>query len=171
MNIALIGFRGTGKTTLARILAQKLGMRFVDLDEETEKIAGMKVSEIFGEKGEKGFRETEKKAVSAISGMDGLCIACGGGVVLDRGNIDSLKRNSTLILLTSGEEKIWGRIKGDKNRPVLSGKKGLAGVKELLLQRKKLYEESALFSVDTSDESPEQSAERIILGLRERGLL
>src|SRR3989344_3609076 len=136
MNIALIGFRGTGKTTLCRKLAKRLGMRFVDTDKEIVKGAGKSIPEIFAEKGEKGFRAIEKKVVEKISAEGNQCIACGGGVVLDNGNVENLKRNSVLILLEARPEKIFARIRRDRNRPALTEKEGIEEVLQLLRERK-----------------------------------
>ncbi len=171
MNIALIGFRGTGKTTLGKKLAKRLNMGFIDLDMGISKKEGKTITQIFAEIGEKGFRELEKKAVAQAGGMDNMCIACGGGVVLDRGNIDSLKRNSTIILLEARAEKIYLRIRHDRGRPKLTDKEGIEEVRHLLAERKKFYDEAASFSFDTSTDSIAESVQKIIDKLDAEGLI
>ena len=171
MNIALIGFRGTGKTTLCRKLAKRLRMRFIDTDREIVKIAGKNIPQIFSEKGEEGFREIEKKAVEKVSAEDNQCIACGGGVALDNGNVENLKRNSVLILLEAGPETIFARIRRDRNRPALTKKNGMEEVLHLLNERRPFYEKAARFRVDTSDAVVEESVQEIIDLLNAEGVL
>ena len=168
MNIALIGYRGTGKSTIARRLAAKLNMDFVDLDEEIVKVDGRPIPGIFAESGEPFFRELEKEAVAKVAALDNKCIACGGGAVLVKENIDRLKSNSTVILLQTKPEIIYLRVKGDKNRPALTKKSGIDEVKHMISQRQKLYEKAADFKIDTSRDSVNESVRKIIEKLEER---
>ncbi len=171
MNIALIGFRGTGKTTIGKKLAKRLNMRFVDIDREIAKKEKKTIPQIFAQAGEKGFRELEKAAVKEFSLNENLCIACGGGVVLDKGNIDSLKRNSTIILLEARPETIHIRIRNDRSRPGLTDKRGFEEILHLLAERKQKYDEAAMMRFDTSDATPNETVQNIIDELNTRGLL
>src|SRR3989344_586202 len=162
MNIALIGFRGTGKTTIGKKLARRLDMDFVDIDKEIFRKEGKSIEQIFAQKTEAGFRELEKEAVALISGTDNMCIACGGGVVLAAQNIDNLKKNSTIILLEASPKAIYERIRHDKNRPSLTDKKGIDEVVHLLNERKPLYESAARFRFDTTKDSVEDTVQKII---------
>ena len=171
MNIALIGFRGTGKTTLGKRLAKRLNMDFIDLDKEIVKKAGKTIPEIFAAFGENGFRELEKKAVLEAFAKDNACIACGGGVVLSEENASSLKKNSVVVLLEANPKAIFARIGKDKNRPSLTGKSGYEEILHLLAERKPLYEKAAQFRVDTSSYPVAESVQEIIDMLNERGLL
>lgn len=169
MNIALIGFRGTGKTTIGKRLAKRLGMSFVDADAEIVKRSGMSVPEIFASKGEAGFRSIEKEVVAEVSAMDNACIAYGGGAVLAKENIDNLKRNSTAILLEAEPETIHRRIRHDRNRPALTGKDGIEEVKHLLSERENLYHGAAELRFDTTRDSVEETAQKIIAALKGMG--
>lgn len=169
MNIALIGFRGTGKTTIGRELAKKLKMRFVDLDDEIVARAGKPIPTIFSEIGEAGFRGLEKKCVAEFSAFDNQCIACGGGAVLFAGNVDNLRRNSRIVLLEADERTIFERIKNDKNRPALTGLGGIEEVRHLLEERKSFYENAADIRVDTSKNTVKKCAVEIVEKLRRGG--
>ena len=171
MNIALIGFRGTGKTTIGKRLARRLQMKFIDLDHEIVRRAGKAIPQIFAESGEQGFREMERRAVEAAAGMDNACIACGGGVVLRKASIDSLKRNSTIILLEARPEVIHARIRHDRNRPSLTGKGAMEEILHLLEERRPLYDAAAQMRFDTSDDSVAETVQKIISGLNERKLI
>ncbi len=171
MNIALIGFRGTGKTTAGKKLAKRLKMEFIDLDKKIMKNAGSSIPEIFAISGEKGFRELEKKAVEEVSAGDNLCIACGGGIVLFQQNIDNLKKKSTIILLEAGPEAILSRIRHDRNRPSLTGKGTMDEIRQLLKERERGYDKAADMRFDTTHYSSEQTVQKIIDELNSRGLL
>ncbi|MCR4368744.1 MAG: 3-phosphoshikimate 1-carboxyvinyltransferase [archaeon] len=170
-NIALIGFRGTGKTAIGKILAKRLNMKFVDTDKEVVRLAGKSVAQIFAQQGEPTFRELEKEVVDRASGMENTLISCGGGVVLFKENIENLKRNSTVILLESDAKSIYARIKGNRKRPALTDKKGIDEVRHLLAQREGLYVGAADFFVDTSNDSLNGCAQKIIDMLYKRGLI
>ena len=156
-NIILTGFMGTGKTSLGKLLANKLGRGFVDLDQKIEQDFGMKIPEIFSKHGEKFFRELEKEAVKKISTQKNLVIATGGGTVKDQENIQLLKSSGVIICLTTEPEEIFSRTERRGERPVLdnSGEERLETIKKLLAERKKFYDQ-ADYTVDTTDWSPLQ---------------
>ena len=156
-NIVLIGFMGTGKTSLGKLLAQKLGRGFVDLDQKIEKDFGLTITEIFEKHGEKFFRELEKKAVIEVCERKNLVIATGGGTVKDVENIRLLKNSGVLVCLTTEPEEIFNRTERRGERPVLDngGEERLATIKKLLAEREKFYSQ-ADYTVDTTDWSPLQ---------------
>ena len=156
-NIILTGFMGTGKTSLGKLLANRLGRGFVDLDQKIERETKMTITEIFAKHGEEYFRELEKKAVAELSERKNLVIATGGGTVKDPENIRLLKNSGIIICLTTEPEEIFNRTVRQGERPVLDngGEQRLDTIKKLLAERQKFYEQSD-YTVDTTDWSPLQ---------------
>lgn len=147
---------GTGKTSLGKLLAEKLGRSFIDLDQKIEQDTGLTVPQIFEMYGEKYFRELEKKAVEEVSQRRNLVIATGGGTVKDEENIRMLKSSGMIICLTTEPEEIFRRTERRGERPVLDGGEDrLATIKKLLAERQKFYAQ-ADYTVDTTDWSPLQ---------------
>lgn len=166
--ITLIGFMGTGKTAVGRRLAEKLGKEFIELDSLIEKKAGMSIPEIFRTDGEIRFRELEIEATQAIAAKKNAVIACGGGIVLNKINIDRLKKECVIVCLTASPEAILKRISGDKSgRPLLAVADREREIKELLKFRKPYYERSAELTVNTSMMSINTTADKIIKLLRD----
>ena len=163
MNVAIFGFMGVGKSSVGRLVAEDLGMEFVDLDETIVADAGMEIPSIFRERGEKGFRELEKEATRMIAARDGVVIACGGGTVLDEDNLKALRRNSKMILLTADPETILRRVEADGDtRPLLSAEEKVEPIARLLGQRMPRYLEASDKTVDTSGKTQAQVAREII---------
>mgnify|MGYP001023253498 CR=1 FL=1 len=170
-NIVLIGFMGTGKTSVGKLLAQRLAWPFVDTDQLIEQEVGLPVKEIFRSKGETFFRTKESEIIARVSGYTDSVIATGGGAVINRANFNRLKSNSVVIALTASGEIILARTAGNKaDRPLLAKKKSAASVEELLAARREHYR-LADFTIDTSKMSPWQVAEEIIALLRPGGIL
>jgi len=149
MNIALIGFMGTGKTTVGKRLARALRMRFVDTDYIIEERAGIKISEIFSSFGEPYFRELERNVIAEISARDGLVISAGGGAVLNPENIRNLKRHGKIVCLTARPEAIYARIKHETHRPLLNVPNPSARIRELLNARAPYYAQADI-TIDTT---------------------
>ncbi len=161
-NIVLIGFMGTGKSTVGSRLAQRLKRKFVDMDREIERVVGMTVSDIFKRYGEIRFRSEEKLMVQKLARESGLVIAAGGGVVLDQGNIDTLSRNGIIIWLEATPTAILERVNRKKGtRPLIKKDVKLQDIEEMLKAREALYAQ-ADYRVNTSGKSPEQVANEII---------
>jgi shikimate kinase len=167
-NIALIGFMGTGKTAVGRRLANKLGRRFIELDSVIEKRAGKSIPEIFVEDGEIAFRELEIKATKEVARTKHTVIACGGGVVLNRINIDRLKEGAVVVHLTAPPGVILKRtLREAGKRPLLDVENPLATIRELLKFRKPLYERAADTTINTAKLDINAVAEQIIDKLKE----
>ncbi len=163
VNVAIFGFMGVGKSSVGRLVAEALGMEFVDLDETIVTDAGMEIPAIFEERGEKGFRKLEKEATRMIAARDDVVIACGGGTVLDEDNLEALRRNSRMILLTADPETILHRVEADGDtRPLLSDDEKVEPISRLLDQRMPRYLEAADRAVDTSGKTQAQVAREII---------
>jgi shikimate kinase len=167
-SIALIGFMGTGKTVVGKILAGKLGKDFIELDALIESRAGKSIPDIFRDKGEICFRDLEIEAVREIAGRENAVIACGGGVVLNTINIDRLGRECVIVCLEASPAVILKRTSGaDSNRPLLDVADRLRRVKELLRFRRPLYRRAADVTIPTSRLGPEAVARKIIEKLKE----
>jgi len=166
-NVALIGFMGTGKTAVGKLLAEKLGKGFVELDSLIEQKAGKSVSDIFQQDGEIAFRELEIEAAKDVVRDENLVIACGGGIVLNKINIDRLRRNSIIVCLTASTEVILMRVSDDEERPLLNAPDKSTKIQELLAFREPFYDRAADIKIDTSELDIESIAEDIIGKLKE----
>ncbi len=162
--IFLIGYRGTGKTAVARELAAQLDCDWVDADELIEGAAGKTIAEIFAEGGEVAFRELETGTVAALSRKRMAVIALGGGAVLRKANRDAIKMAGPVVWLTAGVDTILERIAADpataSRRPDLTIG-GRAEVEALLAVRTPLYRECATLVVDTEGKTPAEVAAEI----------
>lgn len=160
-NIILVGFMGTGKSSAGRLVAERTGMQFIDMDEEVAVREGMTVPEIFSSRGEPAFRELERALVKELSQRQGLVISTGGGIVLNPDNIRDFSASGTVICLKAEPEEILKRVGHDTNRPLLQGGDRLARISELLARRKPLYDTIPL-QVDTAGQRPADTAEAVI---------
>jgi shikimate kinase len=140
---------GTGKTAVGKILAQKLGKEFIELDAMIEEKAGKPVTAIFHDEGETGFRKLEIETAAEVARRKNVVIACGGGIVLNKINIERLAKNSVIVCLTASPAVILKRTAGD-GRPLLNVKDRKIRIEELLKLRRPYYEQSAEIMVDTS---------------------
>jgi len=160
-NIVLIGFMGTGKSSVGKILANKLGLKFVDVDQVIEKTTGMKISEIFAKFGESHFRDIETEVIKLITQNNGQVISTGGGVILREENFKKLKDKGVIVWLKASENAIFERVKNCKDRPLLQVENPKQKIKELLTKRIPFYEK-ADFYINTEELTPEEVAEKII---------
>ena len=156
-HVLLVGFMGSGKTTVGLGLAERLGRPFVDLDSEVERRDGRSVPEIFAESGEAAFRAAETAALSALADAEPSVVACGGGVVLDAGNREVLRRLGTVVYLEVTAAEALSRTGALPDRPLLAGM-GVQEAGQLLSSRAALYEAVADVRVSTSGRSPEDVA-------------
>jgi shikimate kinase len=172
-NIVLIGFMGTGKTSTGKVLAQRLGKAFIDMDSRIEEEYGQTIPQMFATKGEAYFRQCEKEMVKKVAARANAVISTGGGTIKDPENVALLKQRGLLVCLTAEPEVILERTERKGERPVLDGAdKGdrLLAIEKLLAEREQLYRQ-ADFSIDTTELSPLQVTERIIHTLKSRGEL
>lgn len=167
-NVILTGFMGTGKTSLGKLLATRLGRPFIDIDKKIETEQKLSIPKIFEEFGEEHFRALEKSAVKELSERRGLVIATGGGTIKDEENLQLLKSSGVLICLTTEPEEIFNRTARRGERPVLDGggDERLETIKKLLAERKKFYD-CADYQVDTTEWSPIQIIDDICRYLRQ----
>ncbi len=163
----VIGYRGTGKSTVARLLADKLGWNWLDADEVLEQRQGRTIRQIFEEDGEAAFREIEAAILADLVVMPRQVIATGGGVVLREENRQRLKDAGLVVWLTADPVTLWRRIQTDvttaQRRPPLTGG-GLQEIETLLRSREKWYAECAHLVVDTAGRLPDDVARAILDG-------
>lgn len=149
-NIILIGFMGSGKTTIGKALEEKTDMTFVDTDELIEAYEGCKISEIFADKGEAYFRRLENETLKELlESTDNKVISTGGGIITNQDNIPLLKQLGKVYYLKIKPETVVKRLEGDKTRPLLMGENKLVKVEQLMSGRKELYEMAADKTIDT----------------------
>ncbi len=162
MIVYLVGMPGSGKSTVGKELAGKLGVPFVDLDEQIARADGRSVTEIFDAEGEAGFRAREARALQASSAQDPAVIACGGGVVLEPANRITLRSNGTCVFLDVPIDVLGSRVEPNADRPLIRAEGDL---QRLLEQREPMYREFAGHVVDGSGE-PGDVADAIVEELR-----
>ena len=163
-NIILIGFMGSGKTTIGKALEEKTDMTFVDTDELIEAYEGCKISEIFVDKGEAYFRRLENETLKdLLTSTDNKVISTGGGIVTNQENIPLLKQLGKVFYLRIKPETVVKRLEGDKTRPLLIGENKLVKVEQLMTDRKELYEMAADKTIATDG----LSVSEIVCGILE----
>jgi len=167
-NVYLAGFMGTGKTATARALAAILGVPWVDLDAVIVREQGRSVPEIFAERGERGFRNAEHRALRTVVGEGGRVVALGGGAVCFERNRALLRGTGPIILLTAPPEVILRRIGRSPGRPLVAGADAAAKVRALLLRRSQAYRRYRL-RVDTAELTPTGAAEAALHALESAG--
>ncbi len=162
-NLVLIGYRGTGKSTIGRALAARLRMPYLGLDAEIVRRAGKPIPEIVAASGWPAFRDLEAEVVRDVTAMGGKVLDTGGGAILRADNVERLRGNGIVFLLTASVADIVRRIGGDDQRPSLTGKKTFVEeVEEVLAERRPKYEAAADCAVDTSALSISQATDRIL---------
>jgi len=149
-NIVLIGFMGTGKSTIGKSIAKRLDLAFIDIDMLIESRMNQTISGIFEKFGEKYFRELEKKVVKEYSEKEGQVISTGGGVVLDVENMENLKSSGIVIMLKARPEIIFRNVSKDQNRPLLKSDDPMERIIELLEKRQEYYKNNH-YEIEVSD--------------------
>ncbi len=173
MNIVLIGYRCTGKTTVGRQLSERLGIPFLDTDGLAERHSGRTIREIVEQGGWEGFRQMEKEVIRGVSSRTGAVIAVGGGAVMDPENREALGRHGLFVWLTADAETIAQRMKEDtsspRQRPPLSGHSLQREIRELLDGRSPIYRQLADIAVDTVGRAPDSIVAELFRWLRFSG--
>ncbi len=164
VNIFLVGFMGSGKSTVGEILSKKTGLKFVDIDSEIEKKEKMSIKDIFEKKGEHYFRELEKKEIEEFSQKDGFVVSTGGGLGANPENMEKMKKHGVVVWLQVSLDEVLRRCGNDKNRPLLN--QPLENLKKLFEDRQKVYS-LADIKINTESKEPEKLAEEILEMLNE----
>ena len=141
-NLALIGFMGTGKSSVGRQVAAHLNFQFLDTDEVVESRAGKSITRIFAEDGEAAFRDWERKIVAELAQMNRVVVSTGGGLAANEANLASLKEHALVVCLWAGPESIWQRVRHQAHRPLLQDADPLAKIRRLLEQREPFYRQA-----------------------------
>jgi len=163
VNIVLIGYRGTGKSTVGRLLAGRLGREFVSTDEEIVKRARRTIQEIVAQQGWEYFRDLESDFCRELGSRDQLIIDTGGGAILRAQNVEVLKKNGILIWLKASVETITKRIGGDNQRPSLTGTKSFVDeIQDVLRERTPKYQAVADHTIATDGLTPHQLTETLL---------
>ena len=161
-NILLIGFMGTGKTTVSRILKKQTKLPEIDMDAYIVEHEGMKISDIFEKYGEEYFRKIETECLIEILKNDGVIVSCGGGVVVKDENVEYMKDKGTIVLLTATPETIYNRVKHSKDRPILNGNMNVEFIAGLMEKRRERYLSVADIIIDTENKTSNEVATEIL---------
>lgn len=148
-NIFLIGYMGSGKSSVAAYMAEKYGMEVLEMDEIIADREGVSISDIFAKQGEEYFRDVETKLLQEICMQEDKVVSCGGGVVLRSHNVEMMKKRGTIVLLSARPETILERVKDDDRRPLLEGNKTVDFISEMMEKRREKYEGAADIIIPT----------------------
>lgn len=156
-NVVLIGYMGSGKSTVGKILREKTDWLLLDSDVEIEKEQNKKISDIFKEQGEDTFRNMESEYLDKLAKMDeSIILSTGGGMPMRKENADRMKKVGLVIYLRATAETIYGRLKDDTQRPLLQTGDKLTIITEMLERRNPVYESAADIIIDTDDNNLER---------------
>lgn len=161
-NIVLIGFMGSGKSTICRALSKVFAMDVIEMDQVIAEREGMSISEIFEVHGEEYFRNLETELLRELQSRKGIAISCGGGVPMREENVVEMKKNGKVILLTATPETILKRVKNNHDRPLLEHNKNVDFIRGLMEKRRAKYEAAADVIINTDDKSEFEICEEII---------
>jgi shikimate kinase len=163
VNIVLIGYRGTGKSAVGAIVAERLGMKCISMDERIIAKVGMSIPEFVEKHGWPAFRDVESEVARELSGVEDIVIDSGGGVIERPENVDALKKHGVVVWLRASVDAIVSRIEGGTERPSLTGTKSFTDeVEEVLGHRIPKYRAAAQHDIDTDPLTPEQVADRVV---------
>lgn len=161
-NIVLIGFMGTGKSTVSDCLHSMFGMKVVEMDQVIAEREQMSIPDIFAAYGEEYFRGLETRLLVEMQSRKNTVVSCGGGAALRERNVAEMKKNGKVVLLTASPETVYERVKDDGGRPLLEGRKDVKGISELMEQRRAKYEAAADIVINTDNKTARQVCEELV---------
>jgi len=174
-NIFLIGYRGSGKTTVGRRLGELLAWPAIDADTELEARAGKSIKDIFATGGEAAFRELETRVISDLASRKDHVISLGGGAILSDANRKAIKGRGPVVWLQASPETLFARINADptteERRPNLTAQGGVEEIRTLLAERTPKYKACADLAVDVNRLDPDEIARQILAALTKRKLV
>lgn len=165
VNLALIGFMGTGKSTVGHLVADQLRFEFLDTDHLIETRTGRTISDIFAQNGEPAFRALESQLVGELATRNQTVIATGGGLPVNPANLESLKQHALVVCLWSSPEKIFERVREQSHRPLLHDPDPLAKIRSLLAAREPFYKQADVL-INSEFRSLREVAQQVILQFR-----
>lgn len=165
-NIFLIGFMGAGKSTIARTLMKTYNLRLIEMDEQIEAEQGMKIPEIFKEKGEEYFRQLETALLVDLQSQESMVVSCGGGVPMRDCNVEAMKKSGKVIYLSAKPETIYERVHDSHNRPLLEGNMNVAYIAQLMEKRLPKYLDAADAEVVTDGRTADEICMEIMEQVR-----
>ncbi|MCI8876765.1 MAG: shikimate kinase [Lachnospiraceae bacterium] len=161
-NIFLIGFMGTGKSTVSKELKKMLSMECMEMDDMIVERQGMPISDIFEKYGEDYFRDIESGLLVELKEKNNVIVSCGGGVVLRRENIGHMKDSGRVVLLSATPQTVYDRVKNTTSRPVLNGNMNVGYIGELMEKRREKYEKAADIVIVTDGKSTKEVCREIV---------
>lgn len=161
-NIVLIGFMGTGKSTIAKALSNLYGMKIAEMDQLIEEREEMSIPDIFAQKGDAYFRTVETNLILELQQHKNMIISSGGGAPLREENVKAMKQNGIVYLLNASAETIFARVGQDLHRPVLNGRRSVEGISELLDQRMPKYRAAADYVISIENKTAAEIAKEIM---------
>lgn len=161
-NIYLIGFMGTGKSTVSQYLAKYFAMETVEMDQEIAQREGKSIPEIFAEQGEEYFRNLETKLLVQLEKRENTVVSCGGGTPLRQCNVDIMKRTGKIVLLLADAETILERVKDSHDRPLLENNKSTEFIQSMLDKRMGIYRKAADFVISTDGKKIDEICNELI---------
>ena len=161
VNLALIGFMGTGKTSVGRFVAEQLHFDYLDTDELIQSRTGRSITDIFKTDGEPAFRALERQVVNELASRKNTVIATGGGLPTNPANLDSLKTHALVVCLWASPEKIWERVKNQTHRPLLHDPDPQKKIRDLLAAREQFYKQADVL-VNTDIRSAREVAQQVV---------
>ncbi len=161
-NIFLIGFMGTGKSTIAKVLANSSHMSLVEMDDRLVEEAGMSINEIFETFGEEHFRAMETKLIQTIGEEGNSVVSCGGGVPMREENVAAMRASGRVVYLKTSPEVIYSRVKDSTNRPLLNGNMNVEYISDLMERRRPKYEAAADITIETDGKSRDEICKEIL---------
>jgi shikimate kinase len=165
VNLALIGFMGTGKSSVGRLVAEQLRFEFLDTDELIETRAGKSITELFAQHGEAAFRELERRLVTELAARAGTVISTGGGLPVDPANMASLKTHALVVCLWASPDRIFERVREQSHRPLLQEPDPRAKIRSLLAAREPFYRQADVL-VNSESRSVREVAHQVIAQFR-----
>ena len=160
-NLALIGFMGTGKSSVGRLIAEQLRFSFLDTDDTIESKVGKPIADIFEQRGEAAFRELERNLVTELASRTQTVLSTGGGLPVNLENLVSLKNHALVVCLWAGPEAIWERVRHQNHRPLLKDADPLAKIRALLASREPFYRQADVL-INTEMRSVKEVAQQVI---------